>query len=243
MSQEGPLEPHPPLTAYYDDPPQRQPFVRRIFDETAQWYDSLDDVLSLRSGLRYRRGALLRAGLHEGMRMLDVATGTGVVSRAAGTIVSDIVGLDPSMGMLLAGREKARLTLTQGAAEAIPFRSGRFDFVVIGFALRHFADLRSVFGEVRRVLAPGGRLLILEITPPRSRVGHRLLAFYMNRIVPYVAGAISGRKDAKTLMHYYWDTVRSSLPPETILRALREAGFSSAERHVELAIFSEYLAS
>lgn len=242
MSQHEPLEPHPPLTEYYDGAPQRQRFVRRIFDETAQWYDSIDSVLSFRAGARYRRDALRRSGLEEGMRVLDVATGTGAVSRAASAITSAIIGLDPSIGMLLAGREKARLPLTQGAAEAIPFRAQRFDFVVIGFALRHFADLRTVFAEVRRVLAPGGKLLILEITPPRSRIGHRMLAFYMNRVVPYVAGAISGRRDAKTLMHYYWDTVRSSLPPETILRALREAGFTSAKRHVELAIFSEYLA-
>lgn len=241
MPELEPLEPHPPLTEYYDGALQRQPFVRRIFDETAEWYDSIDSVLSFRSGGRYRREALLRAGLTKGMRVLDVATGTGAVSRSAVSI-TDVVGLDPSIGMLLAGRDKLRLPITQAAAEHIPFRSSSFDFVVIGFALRHFADLRAVFAEMRRVLVPNGKLLILEITPPRSRIGHGMLGFYMNRIVPYVAGAISGRKDAKTLMHYYWDTVRLSLPPETILRALAEAGFASATRNVELAIFSEYLA-
>ena len=237
-----PLEPHPPLIAYYDDSSARQSFVRRIFDDTAAWYDSIESVLSLKSGARYRRDALTRAGLTRGMRMLDLATGTGIVARAATSIIPsrDITAVDPSIGMMLAGRDKLELTVAQGAAEQLPFIADKFDFVAIGFALRHFADLRAVFSEVRRVLAPGGKVLILEITPPRSAAARGLLGFYMNRIVPTVAALISRKKEAATLMRYYWDTTRSCVPPETILSAMREAGFTAVERRVELAIFSEY---
>ena len=237
-----PLEPHPPLMAYYDDTSGRQSFVRRIFDDTATWYDSIESALSLKSGSRYRRDALTRAGLTSGMRMLDLATGTGIVARAASSIIPsrDITALDPSIGMMLAGREKLPLTVAQGAAEHLPFIANRFDFVAVGFALRHFADLRAVFAEVRRVLAPGGKMLILEITAPRSAAARGLLGFYMNRIVPAVAALISRKREAATLMRYYWDTTRSCVPPETILSAMREAGFTSVERRVELAIFSEY---
>lgn len=245
MTDPVPIEPHPPLPLYYDKAAGRVPFVRRIFDDTAPWYEAIESVLSFRSGNYYRRKALVRSGLSAGMQMLDVATGTGVVARAAGPILDTgrVIGLDQSIGMLLAGREKARMPITQSGGEQLPFRSDRFDFLTIGFALRHFADLRATFSEARRVLKPGGRILILEVTPPRSRVGRSMLAFYMNRIVPAVAGAVTGRRDARTLMHYYWDTVAMCVPPETILSALAEAGFQSPKRYVELAIFSEYTAT
>jgi demethylmenaquinone methyltransferase/2-methoxy-6-polyprenyl-1,4-benzoquinol methylase len=245
MTDPNPIEPHPPLPTYYGSAAARVPFVRRIFDDTAPWYEAIESTLSFRSGNYYRREALVRNGLAAGMRMLDIATGTGVVARAARPLVAEghVVGLDASMGMLIAGRAKERMAVTQSGAESLPFRSERFDFITIGFALRHFADLRATFSEAKRVLKPGGRILILEITAPRSRVGKTMLRFYMNGIVPVLAGLVSGRREAKTLMHYYWDTVRLCVPPETIVRALAESGFESPKRHVELGIFSEYTAT
>ena len=236
-----PLVPHPPLLAYYDGSAARVPFVRRIFDDTAPWYDSISQVMSFRTGERYRHDALARNGLQTGMKLLDLASGTGVVARNATAIVpvKDITCLDPSIGMMLAGRAKQKLRLSQGVAEQLPFSPERFDFVVIGYALRHFADLRIVFEECRRVLRPNGKLLILEITKPRSPLGTRLLELYMMRIVPTLAAAI-GNRETKKLMQYYWDTIKSCVPPESILDALRDSGFSSVQRHAELSIFSEY---
>ena len=241
MADQHSVVPHPPLHEYYDDSTGRVPFVRRLFDDTAQWYDRINDVASLRSGERYRGEALVRNGLTRGMKLLDLASGTGGVARAATSVidVSDIVSLDPSLGMLLAGRERKRLRLTQGPGELIPFRSASFDFISIGFAMRHFADLVVVFEECRRVLRPGGKILILEITPPRSGLGGFLLRFYMKRVLPAVA-AVIGNKDAKTLMRYYWDTMEQCVPPDSILGALREAGFTDVKRHVEYGVFSEY---
>ncbi len=241
----NPIEPHPPLRSYYGVTAKKQPFVRDIFDDTAHWYDSIESVLSLKSGGRYRGDALLRGGLKAGMRFLDIASGTGVVARTAAPIVTPagrVICADQSIGMLLAGRSKTRLPIVQTSAEQIAVRSASFDMIAIGFALRHFADLRIVFEELRRVLVPSGRVLILEITPPRSKVAYGLLEFYMNRIIPFIAGAI-GNREMRKLMHYYWDTVRLCVPPETILSALRDAGFSDVKRHVEMGIFSEYTAA
>jgi demethylmenaquinone methyltransferase/2-methoxy-6-polyprenyl-1,4-benzoquinol methylase len=214
--------------------------VREIFDETAVWYDSIIGMLSLGSGNLYRRMALERSGLKRGMRLLDLATGTGVVARAASTITDHIITADASLGMLTAGREKTRRPAIQATAERLPIRAEAFDMLSVGYALRHFADLQAVFSEFHRVLRPGARLLILEITPPRSRLGLAVLRFHLNRIVPLFARFRSGSRDAQKLMHYFWDTIEACVPPEAILGALRDAGFSDVSRHVELGVFSEY---
>ena len=109
------LPPHPVLGEYYGDASQRERFVRNIFDETAEWYDDIIGMLSFGSGNRYRKMALARAGLTPGMRLLDLATGTGVVARASAGVTDRIVTSDASIGMLLAGRSKHHLPLVQNA--------------------------------------------------------------------------------------------------------------------------------
>jgi len=170
-----------------------------------------------------------------------VACGTGVLAAAAESVVGSagrVVALDPSAGMIAEARLRGLRRLARGTAEALPFADGSFDLVTMGYALRHVADLETTFAEYRRVLAPGGRVLILEITPPRSRLSFRLLKLYMGRIVPW----LSRRHGASPseLMSYYWDTIEHCVDPPTILEALAATGFSSPARRVELGIFSEY---
>jgi demethylmenaquinone methyltransferase/2-methoxy-6-polyprenyl-1,4-benzoquinol methylase len=238
-----PLPPHPPLQQYYGDASQRQRFVRALFDDTAVWYDEIIGMLSFGSGGRYRRDALRRAGLNGTTRLLDLACGTQPVARAAASVARRVSCADPSIGMLLAGRGRTRLPLVQTPGEKLPFRDRSFDLISVGFAMRHFSDLHVVFNECRRVLAPGGRLLIMEITPPRSRMGRAMLRFHLDRVVPFFARVRSGSREAATLIHYFWDTIESCVPPETIMQALRESQFTNVGRHVELGIFSEYSAS
>ena len=120
--------------------------------------------------------------------------------------------------------------------------NGRFDMLTMGYALRHVADLRTTFREYLRVLKPKGKLLLLEITPPPSRLSHALLKLYLGRLMPLLARFGHGGRASRELMEYYWDTIESCVPPAVILEALAGAGFRQAERHVEMKIFSEYTA-
>jgi demethylmenaquinone methyltransferase / 2-methoxy-6-polyprenyl-1,4-benzoquinol methylase len=237
-----PLPPHPTLGQYYGEPERREEFLQQLFDDTAEWYDQIGMILSFGSGERYRREALQRAGLTAEMRLLDLATGTGVVARAAASFTGSIVLVDASLGMILAGRRKATMPAVQAFGEKLPFGDASFDMLTIGYALRHFSDLRTAFTEFRRVLRPGGKIVILEITAPRSRLGYMLLRFHINHLVPFVARLRSGNRETARLMHYYWDTIAACVPPERIMAALGEAGFEEVMRHVELGIFSEYRA-
>lgn len=240
-----PLRPHELLTQYYPDEPSRRRQVLAWFDESACDYDWITQAMSFGSGSWYRRQALLRAGLAPGRRALDAACGTGALTTHVQRIVGldgQALGLDPSTGMLLRGRSNGVRRLVRGVAEALPFPDRRFDFLCMGYALRHVADLRTTFREYHRVLAPGGRLLILEITPPRSRLSYRLVELYLGRLIPLVAGLGRGGRTSRDLMRYYWDTIASCVAPSVILSALQEAGFSQVERRVEMALFSEYTA-
>lgn len=240
----APLPPHAPLTAYYRDEEDRHRFLRRIFDETAPDYDRIESVLALGSGRWYRRKALERAGLAPGNRVLDVGIGTGLVAREALRVMGgrgQLVGVDPSPGMMgevaLPGVE-----LVAGRAEALPRPDASADFLSMGYALRHISDVAAAFAEFHRVLRPGGRLLVLEITRPASSMGMSFLRTYMRFGVPLVARVVARRADTAQLWRYYWDTIEACVPPAEVMRTLTAHGLSDVDRHVELGIFSEYRA-
>jgi len=239
------LPPHPVLDRYYHDLGERRSRVNQLFDDTARHYDRITSAMSFGSGSWYRRQALLRAGLTPGMTVLDVACGTGVVAGNAAKITGSdglVVGLDPSWNMLtVAKRQRVRHAI-QGIAERLPFQDNRFDLVSMGYALRHVADLRTTFLEYLRVLKPGGALLILEITPPKSRLSRAMLKGYMKFVIPPLAWLGTGNRKAHTLMSYYWDTTDTCVSPDTILGALDDVGFESVARIVQIAVFSEYRA-
>lgn len=245
MSNPPPLRsPLRPLGERDADAVSRQRFTRRVFDGSAPDYDLADRLLALGSGSWYRRQALLRHGLAPGMRMLDVAVGTGLVARQALAILgasARVVGVDPSAGMIAHAAARG-LLLARGRAEALPFAAQAFDFLSFGYALRHVTDLHAALGEFRRVLAPGGRLLLLEITRPEGRLAGAALKLYLRRVVPAIAGLIGRSRDTPALYRYYWDTIEACVPPARILESLRAAGFAAAERRVQLGIFSEYSA-
>lgn len=237
--------PHPPLKKYYAHEADRDGWLRGLFDETAGDYDRVERCMALGSGSWYRRKALAQAGVRPGMRLLDVGVGTGLTAREAAYLVGDsgeVTGVDPSTGMLRRAVLPARVKLLVGSAEALPLPSQSVDFISMGYALRHVADLSLAFCEFRRVLVPGGRVCLLEITAPTGRAQRLLLRAYMRGLVPFLARYIARHREVPKLMRYYWDTIEACARPAIILDALREAGFTDVRRTVSLGIFSEYLA-
>jgi demethylmenaquinone methyltransferase/2-methoxy-6-polyprenyl-1,4-benzoquinol methylase len=243
MATSSPLQPIPMLPRYFRDAQTKHSFVRGIFDQTAGDYDRVERLMALGTGSWYRRQALLRAGLGEGMRVLDVAIGTGLVAREEIAITqspANVIGVDLSIGMLSQALAHLPIRGLLGNAERLPVGDRLFDFVSFGYALRHLADLGPAMREFFRVLKPGGRVCILEITRPRTRAREAALKFYMKRVVPLLTRLTTRHADSQLLWEYYWDSIEACVPPEGVLGALRAAGFTDVRRHVELGIFSEY---
>ncbi|MEW6302598.1 MAG: class I SAM-dependent methyltransferase [Verrucomicrobiota bacterium] len=239
------VRPHDDLAAFYEGREQRARFVARLFDDTARYYDRISAALSFGTCKTYRRTALRRAGLEPGMRLLDVATGTGLAAQAAldlGLPVSAVVGLDPSRGMLEQNQRQRAIPLIQGFGERLPFRDASFDFVCMGYALRHVEDLDVLFREFHRVLRPGGKVLVLEITRPDSRLARAFAAFYLQRFLPAVVRALTRNAEAGRLLEYYWATIEGCVPPEAIMTVLASSGLTSVSRHKLGGMLSEYSA-
>ncbi|SAL12830.1 ubiquinone/menaquinone biosynthesis methyltransferase [Caballeronia peredens] len=238
--------PHEPLTAYYPDETKRRVWLRGIFDRTASDYDAIERAMAFGSGPWYRNRALRSAGLARGMRVLDVGMGTGLVTKEAVAITGDpalVTGVDPSPGMVGQAHLPAGVETRIGSAENLPCDAAAYDFLSMGFALRHVGDLAKVFDEYFRVLAPGGRLCVLEITRPGHGAGLAALKFYMRGVVPLIARIVGKKEESVELMRYYWDTIEACVPPDTVLAAIRRAGFADVRRDVELGIFSAYCAT
>ena len=212
--------PHPPLDAHYATTEAKPAFVNQLFDAGAPHYDGVVDWGFLRSGSFYRRWALQRHGLRPGHQLLDVACGTGLVATAAQKVLGSadtLTCLDPSEGMLAVARKKLPARFVVGRAEQLPFPDNAFDFLTMGYALRHVTTLDAAFAEYFRVLKPGGKALILEVTKPSSRAGAALFKLYFGKIYPSLTQLFTRSRAARDMMVYFWET----------MDALKKAGASS----------------
>jgi demethylmenaquinone methyltransferase/2-methoxy-6-polyprenyl-1,4-benzoquinol methylase len=239
------MTPHPTLPGRYATPEAKPAFVDRLFDKGAKHYDGVVNWGFLCSGSFYRRWVQKRYGLKPGHHVLDVACGTGLVAVEAAKILGsaeNITCLDPSAGMLSVARKKLPATFVQGRAEALPFADNSFDFLTMGYALRHVTDLETTFREYHRVLRPGGVALILEVTKPSSALGRFFFRLYFGRIYPALTQLFTRSRDAREMMAYYWETMDACVPPESVLAAMTAAGFVNAKRKQMGGLFSEYSA-
>jgi len=165
--------------------------VRTMFDRIAPVYDVMNRVMTAGLDQRWRR-ATVRAVVYSGDRVLDAACGTGDLAIEAAKAGANVTGLDFSKRMLERARRKAPgLDWVNGDMLALPFADGTFDSATVGFGVRNVGDLELALSELRRVLRPGGRLGILEITRPHGP----LRAFYslwFDRIVPLLGRVLPG---------------------------------------------------
>jgi demethylmenaquinone methyltransferase/2-methoxy-6-polyprenyl-1,4-benzoquinol methylase len=188
---------------------------------------------------------LARAGVATGQRVLDIGCGTGVMAHQEQAMVGprgSVLAIDPSLAMLQVARGRGIRQLVAGRAERIPLTDCSVDFISLGHALRHTADLNDAFAEFHRVLRPGGILLILEVLPHVNPWAYRILQLYLKYLVPFATRLLTANRKAGKLMSFYWDSLDQCVPPERILGALRAQGFADAELHIQNGVFGDFRA-
>jgi len=208
---------------------------RRMFGRIAARYDRANVLLSLGLDRGWRRRAVEALGPRSGLRYLDVGCGTGEMTRALLRQApgARVIGIDPVEAMLALAVGKARkagradaVEFVAADAEALPFPQGAFAGVVSAFCIRNIADRRQALREMRRVLVPGGRLVVLEASVPTSRalrLGHRL---YTRRVLPLLGGLVAGSRGA---YRYLAESIEAFPEPSAVVQMIAGAGFAHAE--------------
>ncbi|ABF44361.1 ubiquinone/menaquinone biosynthesis methyltransferase [Deinococcus geothermalis DSM 11300] len=214
--------------------------VQAMFASIAPRYDLLNRVLSLGVDRLWRREAAREALALNPQRLLDVATGTGdfaleLKDRAP---QAEVVGTDFVPEMLDRAREKARarhldLRLQEGDALDLPYPDGAFDAVTCAFGFRNFADYERGLAEMWRVLAPGGRVVILDFPPPRSGLFGSVFRFYFRQVLPRIGAWVSGNAGAYT---YLPESTLAFLPPERLAGLMHATGFRTRFRLLTFGI-------
>jgi demethylmenaquinone methyltransferase / 2-methoxy-6-polyprenyl-1,4-benzoquinol methylase len=208
-----------------------EPQVRAMFDRIAGFYDLMNSVMTAGLHHRWRARAADLAAVGPGDSALDVACGTGdlalELSRRVGS-TGEVVGSDFSEEML----ERARLKAPGGVAGGggvswewanaldLPYASARFDAATVGFGARNFSDLDRGLAEMTRVVKPGGRVVVLEITTPRRPPLSTFYSVWFDRIVPLI-GRVTGEEQAYS---YLPDSVKRFPGPEGLAAAMEGAG-------------------
>jgi len=198
--------------------------VRSMFDRIAPVYDVMNHVMTAGLDIRWRRLAA-QAAVRPRDRVLDAACGTGdlaIADRKAGAV--RVTGLDFSEKMLERARRKADLEWIHGDMLALPFAEGTFDAATVGFGVRNVADLELALRELRRVLKPGGRLAILEITQARGPL-KPFFSLWFDRIVPLLGKVLPGG----SAYTYLPESVKRFPTAEGLVELLVSSGFGEVE--------------
>ena len=209
--------------------------VEHMFDRIAHSYDLLNHCLSLGIDKRWRRAAINSLLPYAPQKMLDVATGTGDFALLAARTLGpeSLLGVDISEGMLEVGRKKI---LQAGLADVVSFRredcmalslpDGEYDALTVAYGIRNFQDLDRGLSEMYRVLRPGGRLVIIELTAPRRFPMRQLFWLYSHVLMPLVGRLVS--RDSKA--YSYLPATMEAFPQGEVMREiLQKAGFREVE--------------
>lgn len=218
-----------------------------MFDRIARRYDLLNRLLSGGSDILWRRSALRVLGASPGARLLDVGIGTGDLALASLNgkwKPGSVVGVDVAEEMMRIGRRKTAVHTDRpvwfvgGSAESLPFRTAAFEGVMVAFGVRNFSDMAAGLREMWRVLKPGGRLVVLELSHPRYPVVRQLYRLYSRFVVAGIGGMVSGDADA----YRYLRVSVAGFPAREGFRSLMDqAGFVDAGwRDLSLGIATVY---
>jgi demethylmenaquinone methyltransferase / 2-methoxy-6-polyprenyl-1,4-benzoquinol methylase len=217
---------------------EKQSRVRGVFDSVAGNYDLMNDLMSAGMHRVWKRFTLQLASLRPGQRALDVAGGTGDLAAGLAHQVGDrglVVLTDINAAMLERGRDRltdqglvANVGYVQANAEQLPFADGSFDCVTIGFGLRNVTDKMRALASMRRVLRPGGQLLVLEFSHPVAPGLKPLYDLYSFRMLPLLGKLVA--RDAASY-RYLAESIRVHPGQEQLLGMLREAGLEDCSYH------------
>ena len=202
--------------------------VRTMFDRIAPIYERMNTVMTAGLDARWRREAVRAAGLRPGESAVDVACGSGSLTRLLGEAVGPsgaVLGMDVSASMLREAMSRGgapSVRYERADALALPLDDASMDAATIAFGLRNVADYRACLAEMARVTRPGGRVVVLEIATPARGPGRWVAELWFRRLVPLI-GRVAGGGSA---YRYLPDSVRRYPPPETIAVHLRAVGLA-----------------
>ena len=229
-----------------DKKPER---VGRMFDSIAPTYDKLNHTLSLGIDKRWRKTAVDALGKCNPSQILDIATGTGDFAMLLAERIRPlhITGADISEGMMAVGREKVKkaglqdiITFQKEDCLSLSFPDGSFDAVTAAYGVRNFQDLDKGLREMRRVLKPGGHLLIVELTSPRRFPMKQLFWLYAHVVMPLIGRLVSHNASAYTYLPASMEAFPQAEEMEVIIRRV---GFTEVEwRRFTFGISTMYLA-
>ena len=224
---------HDTIVPYKGSTDSKKLQVEKMFDKIAYRYDFLNHFLSAGIDVGWRKKTIQQLRSLQPKTILDVATGTGDMAILATKMLSPqkVIGIDISEGMLAIGREKItrlnieNIELLKGDGETIFFNDNSFDAVTIAFGVRNFQDLELGLSEIKRVLKPGGMLVVLECTKPKMPVIKSFYNLYMNVITPWIGKVISNNKGA---YQYLNESVQKFPEGKDFLQILNKIGFKNA---------------
>lgn len=210
---------------------EKEGMVRGVFDSVASKYDVMNDLMSMGTHRTWKRFTLDIAALRRGDRVLDLACGTGDLSRAMAKKIGrdgQAVMSDINAEMLFRGRDRmlneglTQVEAVQANAEVLPFPDEHFDCVTIGFGLRNVTHKEIALTEMNRVLRPGGRLLVLEFSKPPAEALSKIYDQYSFNVLPKLGQLVAGDADS---YRYLAESIRMHPDQETLKAMLETAGF------------------
>ena len=228
------IYPHDAVVPFKDSSESKKKQVEDMFDKIAFRYDFLNRFLSAGIDVGWRKKAIKQLITDHPQKILDVATGTGDFALTCYEILKpeQITGIDISEGMLDMGRKKIakaglqqNIELLNGDSEAILFDDNSFDAVTVAFGVRNFENLEKGLSEIKRVLKPGGKLVVLECTKPSLPVVKQLYRFYMKTLTPKIGKIIAKNNDA---YQYLNDSVLQFPEKESFINILNQANYRNA---------------